>query len=126
MTTLEKFKRNNQAWTKIKCIFIDKDFMEMSGLKIAFPDATVLLCQFHVLKYLREEIACEDYGFTPCQKQQIQGIMNLLVYAKTERERILERSTVHTSHHDHWAWWCIPPALFGFSFGFVWVLATVS
>jgi len=86
MTALEEFKQNNPAWSRIKCIIIDKDFTEMSVLKEVFPDVIVLLCQFHVLKYLREEIARTDYGFTTWQKQQLQSIMNLLVYAKTERE----------------------------------------
>ncbi|ETN08659.1 hypothetical protein PPTG_22939 [Phytophthora nicotianae INRA-310] len=86
LTALEEFKRNNTAWTRMKCILIDKDFTEISVLKMAFPDTTVLLCQFHVLKYLREEISSSDYGFLPWQKQQLHAIMNCLVYAKTERE----------------------------------------
>ncbi|ETI55939.1 hypothetical protein F443_01430 [Phytophthora nicotianae P1569] len=80
LTALEEFKRNNTAWTRMKCILIDKDFTEISVLKMAFPDTTVLL------KYLREEISGSDYGFLPWQKQQLHAIMNCLVYAKTERE----------------------------------------
>ncbi|GMG18187.1 unnamed protein product [Phytophthora fragariaefolia] len=82
---LEEFKRNNPAWSRINCILIDKDFGEISVLKKALPDARLLLCQFHVLKYLREQIASKDYGFTSWQKQQLDGLMNLLVYARTER-----------------------------------------
>ncbi|GMF51902.1 unnamed protein product [Phytophthora fragariaefolia] len=84
--TLEEFKRNNPAWSRINCILINKDFGEISVLKKAFPDARLLLCQFHVLKYLREQIASKDYGFTSWQKQQLDGLMNLLVYARTERQ----------------------------------------
>ncbi|GMF55348.1 unnamed protein product [Phytophthora fragariaefolia] len=86
LTGLEEFKRNNPAWRWIHCILIDKDFTEISVLKVAFPDARLLLCQFHVIKYLREEISCSDYGFSSWQKQQLQGILNMLVYARTERE----------------------------------------
>ncbi|KAE8962905.1 hypothetical protein PR001_g29548, partial [Phytophthora rubi] len=85
-TALEEFKRNNPAWSRVKCILIDKDFGEIGVLKKAFPDATLLLCQFHVLKYLREQIASKDYGFNSWQKQQLDGLINLLVYAKTERQ----------------------------------------
>ncbi|KAG2792488.1 hypothetical protein PC129_g23389 [Phytophthora cactorum] len=67
LMALEEFKKNNPAWTRIKCILIDKDFTGMSVLKVAFPDAIVLLCQFHVLKYLFEEISCAGYGFTSWQ-----------------------------------------------------------
>eukprot|EP00644_Phytophthora_capsici_P007316 jgi/Phyca11/55771/gw1.21.167.1 len=92
LTALEEFKKNNPAWSRIKCILIDKDFTEMSVLKVAFPDVVVLLCQFHVLKYLREEISSAEYGFTSWQKQQLNGIMNLLVYAKTEHGFMKYRS----------------------------------
>ncbi|KAE9287528.1 hypothetical protein PR003_g26031 [Phytophthora rubi] len=83
MKALGEFKRNNPAWTRIKCILIDKDFTEISVLKLMFPDAILLLCQFHVIKYLREEITRADYGFNAWQKQQLQSIASLLVYAKT-------------------------------------------
>ncbi|KAG6616185.1 uncharacterized protein IUM83_03827 [Phytophthora cinnamomi] len=86
LTALEQFKRYNPAWSRIKCILIDKDFGEISVLKKTFPDAMLLLCQFHVLKYLREQIASKDYGFNAWQKQQLNGLINLLVYAKTERQ----------------------------------------
>ncbi|OWZ16789.1 hypothetical protein PHMEG_0009368 [Phytophthora megakarya] len=36
LTSLEEFKRNNPAWTRIKCILIDKDFGEISVLTTAF------------------------------------------------------------------------------------------
>ncbi|KAE9231959.1 hypothetical protein PF005_g2888 [Phytophthora fragariae] len=64
LTAMEEFKANNPEWKKLRCILIDKDFTEMSALKKAFPDVTILLCQFHVSKYLREEIASADYGFS--------------------------------------------------------------
>ncbi|OWZ12660.1 hypothetical protein PHMEG_00014139 [Phytophthora megakarya] len=86
LTALEEFKANNPAWTKVQCVLIDKDFTEMSVLKKAFPGVRILLCQFHVLKYLREEIASAEYGFNTWQKEQLRGVMNLLVYAKTEVE----------------------------------------
>ncbi|KAE9285248.1 hypothetical protein PF001_g21996 [Phytophthora fragariae] len=86
LTALEEFKRNDPAWNRIRCILIDKDFTEISVLKMAFPDAVLLLCQFHVIKYLREEIASAAYEFNAWQKQQLQGLIQLLVYAKTERE----------------------------------------
>ncbi|KAG2999436.1 hypothetical protein JG687_00017856 [Phytophthora cactorum] len=86
LTALEEFKWNNPVWSRIECILVDKDFTEISVLKMAFLGTLVLLCQFHVLKYLREEIASSDYGFNVWQKQQLHGIVNLIVYAKTERE----------------------------------------
>ncbi|KAG2988224.1 hypothetical protein PC118_g6857 [Phytophthora cactorum] len=86
LTALEEFKWNNPVWSRIECILVDKDLTEISVLKMAFLGTLVLLCQFHVLKYLREEIASSDYGFNVWQKQQLHGIVKLIVYAKTERE----------------------------------------
>ncbi|POM61588.1 hypothetical protein PHPALM_29374, partial [Phytophthora palmivora] len=86
LTAIEEFKTNNPAWSRLQCVLVDKDFTELSVLKAAFPGVTVLLCQFHVLKYLREEIASSDYGFSKAQKEQLGGVISLLVYAKTEAE----------------------------------------
>ncbi|GMF29185.1 unnamed protein product [Phytophthora fragariaefolia] len=88
LTAFEEFKANDPAWTKFQCVIIDKDFTEMSVLKQAFPDVIILLCQFHVLKYLREEIASSDYGFNSWQKDQLRGVMSLLVYARTVKEYV--------------------------------------
>eukprot|EP00644_Phytophthora_capsici_P019235 jgi/Phyca11/132981/e_gw1.284.3.1 len=96
LTALEEFKANNPSWTKLQCILIDKDFTEMSVLKKAFPNVAILLCQFHVLKYLREEIASSDYGFSSWQKEQLRGVISLLVYAKTETEYVK-----HFQYMDH-------------------------
>ncbi|EGZ29145.1 hypothetical protein PHYSODRAFT_246263 [Phytophthora sojae] len=95
LTALEEFKRNNPAWTRIRCVLIDKDFTEISVLKMVYHDAVLLLCQFHVIKYLREEIASAEYGFNAWQKQQLQGLVQLLVYAKTEREYKRLRDYMH-------------------------------
>ncbi|EEY68313.1 uncharacterized protein PITG_22747 [Phytophthora infestans T30-4] len=86
LTATEEFKANNPAWSRLQCVLVDKDFTELSVLEKAFPGVTVLLCQFHVLKYLREEIASADYGFSRSQKEQLGGVVSLLVYAKTEAE----------------------------------------
>ncbi|KAG3020464.1 hypothetical protein PC121_g1189 [Phytophthora cactorum] len=86
LTALEEFKDNNPAWTKFRCVLIGKDFTELSVLKTAFLDVTILLCQFHVLKYLREEIASSDYGCNMWGGNQLRDLMNLLVYAKTDKE----------------------------------------
>nr|KAE8950461.1 hypothetical protein PF009_g14 [Phytophthora fragariae] len=50
---------------------------------------------FHVIKYLREEIASAAYGFNAWQKQQLQGVVQLLVYAKTEQEYKRLRDYMH-------------------------------
>lgn len=56
------FKKGNPSWDEIRVFMIDKDFSEVSLLRQAFPRATVLLCWFHVKKYLRAEMAKSEYG----------------------------------------------------------------
>ncbi|GMF48764.1 unnamed protein product [Phytophthora fragariaefolia] len=86
LTAIEEFRKNNAAYSQLQCIIVDKDFTELSVLKEAFPNVSILLCQFHVIKYLREQVAMADYRFTPWHKMQIRSLILLMVYAKTERE----------------------------------------
>ncbi|GMF57042.1 unnamed protein product [Phytophthora fragariaefolia] len=48
-SAIEEFKKNNSSWSKLRCVIIDKDFIEIGVLKSAFPNVRVLLCQFHVV-----------------------------------------------------------------------------
>ncbi|GMF38421.1 unnamed protein product [Phytophthora fragariaefolia] len=84
-TAVDEFKTNNPVWTRIQCVIIDKDFTEIAVLKTALPSVQVLLCHFHVIKYLREQLAFADYGLSPWQKSQIRNLVPLMVYAKTKR-----------------------------------------
>ncbi|OWZ22349.1 LOW QUALITY PROTEIN: SUMO protease [Phytophthora megakarya] len=54
--TLDHFKAANMGWEAIQVVMVDKDMNEISVIKHSFPDATVLLCHFHVLKYRRTVI----------------------------------------------------------------------
>ena len=56
------FKDGNPALHETKVIIIDKDFGEWRALKIAFPNATILFCQFHISKYLFKKVV--DYDVT--------------------------------------------------------------
>ncbi|ETP00499.1 hypothetical protein F441_22098 [Phytophthora nicotianae CJ01A1] len=49
------FKQNNPAWVDVKVIVIDKDFVELGLLCEEFPCATIILCHFHVIDYLKRE-----------------------------------------------------------------------
>ncbi|EGZ19503.1 hypothetical protein PHYSODRAFT_354207 [Phytophthora sojae] len=51
---LEFFKRQNNSWTQIETVVIDKDFTEWKVLLKCFPHAEVLLCQFHVYAYWKK------------------------------------------------------------------------
>ncbi|OWZ22280.1 hypothetical protein PHMEG_0003032 [Phytophthora megakarya] len=39
----------NPSWMEVRCIVADQDFTEIGVLKNEFPEARVLLCQFHAI-----------------------------------------------------------------------------
>lgn len=45
------------SFSATKVIFVDKDFAEISAISEMFPGVDVLLCQFHVMKYVRKVIS---------------------------------------------------------------------
>lgn len=83
---IETFKKHNSDWEKLQCVLVDKDITEISVLWVSLPNMRVLLCQFHVIKYLREEIASDVYGFTAWQKGRLKSAIELLAYTKINRE----------------------------------------
>lgn len=90
-TAIETFKTNNPEWKRVQCVIIDKDFTEMKVLRASMPQARILLCQFHVIKWLWEEIAADCYRFTPWQTDRLRSVVKLLVYTKTQREYEAQR-----------------------------------
>ena len=48
---LRIFQENNPASSDTSVFMIDKDLKEDTALRVVFPNARVLLCQFHVIKW---------------------------------------------------------------------------
>lgn len=47
---MQSFKEENSAWPSVGVIVVDKDFTEWKILKEEFPEASILFCQWHVMK----------------------------------------------------------------------------
>lgn len=43
--------------THIKCFIVNKDFTQKSIISALFPDSSILLCRFHILKTFRQGIS---------------------------------------------------------------------
>ena len=43
------FKKHNHRWSDTVTIMADKDFIERETFKVEFPQASILICLFHVL-----------------------------------------------------------------------------
>ena len=54
------FQKYNVPWTETKVIMTDKDITERDALAKAFPDATLQLCPFHVLRWYERELTIDS------------------------------------------------------------------
>ena len=57
-------------------IMTDKDFIESDALKAEFPDATILICLFHVLRTFRREITSDKLGITSAERSLVLEIIH--------------------------------------------------
>ncbi|OWZ04414.1 ABC transporter [Phytophthora megakarya] len=56
------FKFSNPSWDQVRIIIIDKNMGELSMLRSHFQTVKVIMCHFHLKKYIRLEIAKTEYG----------------------------------------------------------------
>ncbi|EGZ26436.1 hypothetical protein PHYSODRAFT_483448, partial [Phytophthora sojae] len=61
-------------------VVIDKDFMEWRVLDRAFPDAKVVLCQFHALTYWRKVCARAKFNLSMNQRDAMESAFANLIY----------------------------------------------
>lgn len=85
----EIFKKHNPSWEKTKTIMSDKDFIERDALTSQFPDSSILICLFHVLRTFRREITCDKLGITSAERVLALEIMQKMAYAKTSDEYLV-------------------------------------
>ncbi|RLN06541.1 hypothetical protein BBJ28_00021182 [Nothophytophthora sp. Chile5] len=85
--TIEHFQTVNN-WEQTKVIVVDKDLNEVQVLKRMFPDSRVLLCHFHVIKWLAKAVRDDKkYGTYPSEVlKQLDHCVSNMVYAKVEED----------------------------------------
>ncbi|KAE9281823.1 hypothetical protein PF008_g27786 [Phytophthora fragariae] len=86
---IEHFQSVN-AWQGTKVIMVHKDLNEIDDLKRMFPDARILFCHFHVIKWLRGAIRNDKrYGTYPINVlKQMDFCVANMVYSKATCGRI--------------------------------------
>ncbi|GMF33728.1 unnamed protein product [Phytophthora fragariaefolia] len=84
---VEHFQSVND-WERTKVIMVDKDLIEIDALKSMFPWARILLCHFHVIKWLRNAIRNDKkYGtYSSDELKQIDFCVANMVYSRSEVE----------------------------------------
>ena len=108
------FKATQPRWKDIRVFVTDKDLTEVNVLERSFPDATTLLCVFHVDKWLREECSKDKYHLSMAKRDEFRAHLSLMIYAKDEEtsekyddwllEHILEVRVLHVLVHSVYIW----------------------
>ena len=70
--------------SRVKIVMVDKDLQNLDLLRARIPNAELLICTFHVLKYLRTRIVGSD--LKKVQKNSIKELVNAMVYASSQTE----------------------------------------
>ncbi|OWZ02724.1 hypothetical protein PHMEG_00025668 [Phytophthora megakarya] len=69
----------------LRVIMVDKDLNEIRVLESNFPDARVLICHFHVIKYLKEMRSKPEFcKISGDDASQIDAAVHKMVYAGSE------------------------------------------
>ncbi|ETK71166.1 hypothetical protein L915_21543 [Phytophthora nicotianae] len=64
-------------------VVIDKDFKEWRILEKCFPEATVLLCQFHAMKTWKKIVKTRKYGLNGIQQDEVENAIMKMMYSTT-------------------------------------------
>ena len=82
---IEHFQSVHKKWEDVQVIMVDKDLREIEVLRKTFPNARILLCHFHVLKYW--SLVIKDAKFGRYSKEEYETfniLFHNMVYAADE------------------------------------------
>ena len=79
---IQSFKASNPSWPNVCVIVIDKDFTELQALQLEFPQASVLYCQFHVIKCFFKQLT--DLDVPKENRDEAREVIRQLVYSSNE------------------------------------------
>ena len=83
---LSGFKSHNPQWGDTKVILTDKDMNERSALQHAFPDVTLQLCLFHVLRSFGQEVTTAAVAIRASERQLVLDIFQRMAYSHTAED----------------------------------------
>ena len=78
---VQAFKNSNPCYGNTKVIVIDKDFTEIAVLKDEIPTATILFCQFHVIKCFYKAVS--DAEVPKEQRDSLRKVLHDIVYSES-------------------------------------------
>ena len=77
---VQTFKCTNPKWECTKFVMSDKDFNERAVLKKEFPNASLHICLFHVLRSFRREVTTDKLSIHPGKRDHVFEIISKLAY----------------------------------------------
>ena len=77
------FKKLNSAYCSTRVIMTDKDMNERDVLSEAFPNATLQLCLFHVLRTFGREITVEAMSIRSAERSVALDILQKIAYSSS-------------------------------------------
>lgn len=80
------FKSHNRNWPQTKVIISDKDFTEHMVFKKEFPDASLIICFFHTLRTLQQELTCDKLDLLPGERDNALELLTKLAYSPSPQE----------------------------------------
>ncbi|KAE9115003.1 hypothetical protein PF006_g19376 [Phytophthora fragariae] len=80
---VEAFQENNKDWAQVAVIMVDKDLTEIGVLEKKFPNARVLLCRFHVLKWFRQIRTDDRFALSRVLQNEMLLRIKQMVYSKS-------------------------------------------
>ena len=77
---IQAFKQCHPSYPNTKVFKIDKDFTEMAILKEEFPNATILFCQFHIIKCFYKAVS--DHEVPKERRNALQNVLHDIVHSE--------------------------------------------
>ena len=77
---VQAFKQCHPSYQSTRVFIIDKDFTEMAVLKEEFPSATILFCQFHVIKCFYKAVS--DHEIPKERRNALRNVLHDIVYSE--------------------------------------------
>ena len=77
------FKEHNSAYSSTRVIMTDKDLNERDFLSEAFPNATLQLCLFHVLRTFGREVTVEAMSIRSAERSVALDILQKITYCSS-------------------------------------------
>ncbi|ETO67691.1 hypothetical protein F444_15433 [Phytophthora nicotianae P1976] len=91
--SLVHFKRANELWRFGRIVIVDKDLREVKVLRQKFPEACILLCHFHVIKWPHDTIRMSSkyVSYEVDVLTEMKHTITNMTYARTEADYVAHR-----------------------------------